>query len=113
MRKLPGTSILCGDFNFCSTWDENENIPNDFIDVWPMLREDAGWTEDTDINIMRFLMKNKKKQVRFDRVILYENSQYQPVSIDLVGTTPLENEDNIWPSDHFGLISKFTLKSPT
>ena len=42
-----------------------------YCDVWPALRPDEdGFTEDTSINLMRYDMKDKQRQVRFDRVLL-------------------------------------------
>merc|ERR1712130_1001712 len=76
LRKSEVPSLLMGDFNFCSTnEEENKNIPADFMDVWPQVRpNDNGWTEDTHINIMRYNQKQKHKQVRFDRVLLHQGS---------------------------------------
>ena len=111
-----GSSIICGDFNFCSTWDENNVISSQFVDVWSELNSsEDGWTEDTKINIMRFKEKEKDKQVRFDRILLFDqinpNSSWhlKPVSIELIGTLPVDKEKEIWPSDHFGLFSSFEI----
>jgi tyrosyl-DNA phosphodiesterase 2 len=63
--------ILMGDFNFCSTWDENSNLDKSYVDVWSALRNDeCGWTEDTEINTMRAQSKEGHKQVRFDRILV-------------------------------------------
>src|SRR5262245_5937260 len=72
LRARSSDSVLVGDFNFCSTWtEENERITEDFVDVWPALRGIApGYTVDTDINKMRLHQDGKEKQVRFDRVLL-------------------------------------------
>lgn len=45
-------SILMGDFNFCSSWqDENDCLPQAYVDVWSNLYPtQAGYTEDTAIN---------------------------------------------------------------
>ena len=111
MESLPGPSILVGDFNFCSTWpEENKNIPPSFTDVWAKLRpNENGWTEDTFINIMRYNQKNEHKQVRFDRTLFHSpgNSKWQPNSIDMLGTDPVSGLKDIWPSDHFGLLNTF------
>lgn len=99
-------AVLMGDFNMCSTWDENQHLDSRYIDIWPHLHPDEpGWTEDTDINTMRLLVKNKRTQVRFDRVILRSaDRSWQPVSIERLGTEPVSEElPEIFPSDHFGL----------
>jgi tyrosyl-DNA phosphodiesterase 2 len=108
---------LCGDFNFCSTWpEENQNIPPDFRDLWPILHpNEPGWTEDTAINIMRYEMKHSHKQVRFDRVLLFAsepvNNRFVPEFMELVGTEHIPNNGAVWPSDHFGLFTRFVIRS--
>ena len=113
LRESQVPSLLMGDFNFCSTNEnENKNIPSDFIDVWAQLRpDDHGWTEDTQINIMRYNQKRKHKQVRFDRILLHQGSAadtWVPSEIELLGLEPLPSLPDIWPSDHFGLWATFT-----
>jgi hypothetical protein len=108
-------SLLCGDFNFCSTWpEENQNIPQDFRDLWPELHpNEPGWTEDTEINVMRFEMKNAHKQVRFDRVLLHEQPTSRcrviPQFMELVGLDHVPGNEKLWPSDHFGLFTRFSV----
>lgn len=101
-------SILMGDFNLCSSWSENDRLDNSYQDLWAVLRNDEpGYTEDTDINLMRLEQKGKEKQVRFDRILLRSASGWQPKSIEKIGTEPLFPErPNVFPSDHFGLVGK-------
>ncbi len=105
-------SVLMGDFNFCSSWkDENANIDRSYQDMWTVLRSDEpGYTEDTDINLMRLQIKRKKKKVRFDRILLRSSSPvWQPQSIQLLGTEPIslkKKHSNVFPSDHFGLVGR-------
>ena len=102
--------ILTGDFNFCSTWDENRHLDPLYQDLWSELHEvDPGFTEDTDRNTMRLLYTGKPKRVRFDRILLRsEQPGWQANSIQLIGTEPIDHATpNIFPSDHFGLISRF------
>jgi len=100
--KEADTSLLMGDFNFCSSWtDENKNIPPEYLDLWAEIHpKEPGFTEDTDVNLMTFMDKRRKKQVRFDRVLLRSNS-WKGISIELLGTKPIGEE--LFPSDHFGL----------
>lgn len=99
-------AVLMGDFNLCSTWDENDQLDPRFTDIWPHLRADEpGWTEDTDINTMRLLVKSKRTQVRFDRVILRSTDEHwRPIEIERLGTEPVSPDlPEVFPSDHFGL----------
>jgi len=102
--------ILTGDFNFCSTWDENSNLDPTYQDIWPVLHQNnPGFTEDTDRNTMRMLYTGKQKQVRFDRILLRSGQPgWQAESIELIGTEQIQYATpNIFPSDHFGLVGKF------
>ena len=66
--KTVEDAVLLGDFNMRDA--ENARIAVPYCDVWPALRpDDDGFTEDTAINHMRYDMKNKSRQVRFDRVL--------------------------------------------
>lgn len=100
-------AILMGDFNFCATWEEKKAlIDSRYQDIWAALRADEpGYTEDTDINLMRLLIKNQPQHVRFDRILL-RSPNWQPNSIHLLGTKPVSPEHpEIFPSDHFGLVA--------
>ena len=96
-------AIVLGDFNMRDT--ENSRIAPPYFDVWPMLRpDDCGFTEDTAINHMRFDIKNKHRQVRFDRVLL-KGSAWGATSIDLLGTEAISStHPRVFPSDHFGVM---------
>ena len=111
-RIFPGLArysdvALMGDFNFCSTSEENAQLDPAYVDVWPHLRpHEPGWTEDTDLNRMRKELSRKEKQVRFDRLLLRSPS-WTPSSIELLGTDPLSPEQPaLFPSDHFGLCAE-------
>ncbi|MEQ9001526.1 MAG: endonuclease/exonuclease/phosphatase family protein [Coleofasciculus sp. B1-GNL1-01] len=101
-------AVLMGDFNFCSSWeDENRNLDPRYQDLWAVLREnELGYTEDTDINVMRLQQKQKHKKVRFDRILLRSAAPgWQPQSIERLGLDPISpNCPNVFPSDHFGLV---------
>lgn len=106
LRKAENAVVL-GDFNMRD--DENARIPAHYRDVWSALRPDEdGFTEDTAINHMRFDMKNKSRQVRFDRVLL-KGPRWSAAKIDLLGTEPISDDlPRIFPSDHFGLWCRLT-----
>jgi tyrosyl-DNA phosphodiesterase 2 len=101
-------AMLVGDFNFCSSWEENAQLPSAYQDVWAALRpHDPGYTVDTTINTMRLEVMGKPKHVRFDRILLRSQQPgWQAESIELLGTDALEGTSPaVFPSDHFGLIS--------
>jgi len=103
-----------GDFNFDSSWAENQNLDPAYQDVWPLLHpSEPGYTEDTEVNTMRLLHTGKHKQVRFDRILLRsEQPGWRAESIQLIGTEPIGIEmPNVFPSDHFGLFGTFAWQS--
>lgn len=128
-KKVNG--FLVGDFNFCATGNENKEIEKyPFCDIWTALRkEEKGWTENTELNHMRYRMKPRRKLVRFDRILLNQDNNMTPLSIELLGTKEIpgsgfekyehgflqlpseqihdDEKKNLFPSDHFGLIAKF------
>lgn len=95
-------AVVLGDFNMRD--DENDRINARYCDLWPALRpDDAGFTEDTTINLTRLDSKNKERHVRFDRVLL-KGQRWSGVGIDLLGTAPISEElPRVFPSDHFGV----------
>lgn len=106
-------AVLMGDFNFCASWhEENERIDPAYHEVWSLLRDEPGYTEDTTINRMRHQLKGEHKQVRFDRVLLKSqtpDSGWAASSIDLLGTAPISpDHPGIFPSDHFGLVCRIS-----
>ena len=128
---LPNPIILCGDFNFCSYRNFNVTtlpLENDvlrdefssFVDVWPQLRGDEkGFTFDSERN-------NNIRQhevMRYDRVICDGKGILAPLSIDMLGTSPIgcatapsdafatppPKQQPVLPSDHFGLHTTFSI----
>ncbi|MEM8535040.1 MAG: endonuclease/exonuclease/phosphatase family protein [Chloroflexota bacterium] len=102
--------LLMGDFNFCSSWkEENERIPDTYRDMWSVLHPDLpGYTVDTPTNTMRLEHTGKHKSVRFDHIIVRSiRPGWSPVAIELLGTNPIAAElPNVFPSDHFGLVGR-------
>jgi exonuclease III len=131
--------IICGDFNFHldggDDWLEYDEIKDYFKDSWKEIRKTEGFTENTDINTMRWNIKFKEKKVRYDG-ILYKSDKIIPLTSKIVGTKPVPlNKEmtqlfiknfvtdeynkikynniktiNIFPSDHFGVITKLIIK---
>lgn len=108
---LDSDAVVLGDFNMRD--GENHLIEPPFHDVWPVLRPDEhGYTEDTSINDMRYDSTGKKRHVRFDRVLL-KGRQWQPESIELLGSKPISpDHPRVFPSDHFGVRCVFTADPP-
>lgn len=104
-------AVVLGDFNMRDT--ENWRIDSSYRDVWPDLRPDeAGFTEDTSINHMRYDMKEKHRQVRFDRVLL-KSDHWTATGIELLGTEPIAaGLPRVFPSDHFGVECVLTARNP-
>lgn len=105
-------AIVLGDFNMRD--DENPRLDAAYTDLWPALHpDDAGYTEDTSINLMRLDSRNKQRQVRFDRVLL-KSDRWTGVDIELLGTEPISAEHpRVFPSDHFGVWSRLEACAPT
>lgn len=105
------TAVLLGDFNMRDA--ENAQITDPYCDVWPALRpRDAGFTEDTAINHMRYDMKNKGRQVRFDRVLV-KGQRWSATDIELLGTQPISvTQPRVFPSDHFGVQCRLKSRNP-
>ena len=101
--------LLLGDFNLRD--NENHLLDPLYEDVWPRLRpEEPGFTEDTAINYMRYDMKNKHRQVRFDRVLV-KGSAWEADYIELLGLEPIAPSlSRIFPSDHFGVLCRLVAR---
>ena len=130
--------IVCGDFNFHldggPEWLEKNEIDKYLNDSWRNLKKSDGYTENTNINTMRWNMKFKDKHVRYDG-IFYKGKSIKPYHTKLVGLSSLylnkkmsekfisqfTTDKNkvkyhnglikIFGSDHFGVLCKFILKS--
>lgn len=98
--------LLVGDMNFpAGDRPEAACLPG-WTDIWGALRpEDPGFTVDTDVNMMRRLMKTGDKRERIDRAFL-RGDRWQSRRIDRLGTSPLPDDPDdpyLFVSDHFGL----------
>lgn len=99
-----GDAVLVGDMNFSDAdRDETMTLDRRFTDVWKALRPgEPGFTVDTDLNLMRYQLKQRRAQKRIDRVLL-AGPTWKATSISLVGTEPI-HADGTFVSDHFGLL---------
>ncbi|MBI95817.1 hypothetical protein CL656_01580, partial [bacterium] len=89
--------ILCGDFN-C------EFDINTFYDTWSILKpNDNGYTINYEENQLMNKLTKTYTNKRIDK-ILFKN--LKPLNIDLAFNKPI---NKIFPSDHYGLLSKLSL----
>ncbi|MBO0678639.1 endonuclease/exonuclease/phosphatase family protein [Mycolicibacterium sp. S2-37] len=109
--RRAGDAVVLGDFNMRDR--ENDRITAPYRDVWPTLRPgDAGYTEDTDINLMRWDSKPKRRQVRFDRVLI-KAERWAASDVELLGTEPISPDlPRVFPSDHFGVWCRLVRQGP-
>lgn len=95
-------TILLGDFNFNDTGKEWELIQPEFIDIWRFFYPDIpGYTWDIEKNKMAYDFSE-----RIDLILCKGN--LIPINIKMIGTEPFK--DNLWPSDHFGLVTEIMIK---
>ncbi|VBB18698.1 hypothetical protein YASMINEVIRUS_1230 [Yasminevirus sp. GU-2018] len=135
------TVILCGDFNMDldgskKEWPEVRGVKNmGVVDTWravyPDTKQHPGFTEDTDINHMRWNMKFMEKRYRYDGILL-KNSKTKLIVTDskMIGLESIPMADDMYreflrvlsnknskhsprsqtyhPSDHFGVMTTFS-----
>lgn len=135
------TVILCGDFNMHldgseDEWPEIKEIYKlKLVDTWrnryPDENKYPGFTEDTDINHMRWNMKFMEKHYRYDGILL-KNGKDIKLKVDkckLIGRKTYQLDDDMYKefmdvlsnksssehpksktysaSDHFGVMTTF------
>ena len=99
-----GAGVLCGDLNFCASWQTENDRLAAYADVWADLRPgERGYTLDPTINRMK--EGGSLAPVRFDRMLLFGERRWRAETIDLFATECLPGQPKVWPSDHFGLIA--------
>ncbi|WP_086682749.1 poly(A) polymerase [Nostoc sp. T09] len=106
LQKLPGNSLIAGDFNTRGNEQEEILAGAGFVDIWQQLHPDAaGYTFDPQRNPLAALMSLQGIPARLDRILLRsQNNDWQAQSIDLFACEPIaDTEGKIYPSDHFGL----------
>ncbi|EFC38069.1 predicted protein [Naegleria gruberi] len=112
-------AVLCGDFNFDSERNYDEDylpyLENDYLnnenwksytDIWKELKypsNELGKTFDTSVNTM--LKGQKEELMRYDRVMLKSKS-WKPTFVELLGTSPIQTNPDIFLSDHFGICTR-------
>ncbi len=114
------SSVLVGDFNIMD-WEAeifNDHAERTFIvrDIWKEVRSDEGHTYDAERNSMiRKMWEATNEKYRLDRALIVEKkgnkSSLVPVSAHLFGEEQIE--ENVFPSDHFGVSYDFELSNRT
>jgi hypothetical protein len=49
--------FILGDFNLCSKWDEQKNIPSSWVDAWPFIYPSDPHKPTMGIEILVFLLR--------------------------------------------------------
>ena len=107
LKQAP-SSVLLGDFNFSDKVASEEPDWNGFQDVWRSVRPgEPGFTFDTVLNPMADDGRKSGYRARLDKVLV--GGKAQGLTIQLLGTQPFRDE--IFRSDHFGLLSRVRLSS--
>ena len=106
-------ALLCGDFNLGRGEEAAlaAALPR-FSDLWPALRRaaDAGDTFDPRRNAMLAARAGRPsgRRARFDRVLARLGPNLRASSIELVGLSPIGEDEHgkpLFPSDHFGVCA--------
>jgi len=115
--------LFGGDMNWCDPTSRKENdgllvLGLGWKDLWLQNKNDVGYTYDG----VRNQMLTNKIRSRCDRIFWRETDSLIPLSISLIGTEPTATkyqkktkhqirELPVLPSDHFGVISSWRMKS--
>jgi exonuclease III len=92
--------VVMGDFNFnikgnIDEWPENKILEElELDDVWSKInKDDPGYTENTDINKMRWNTKFQEKKFRYDGVLI--KGKIKPNEIKIVGNKEIEISEEL------------------
>lgn len=110
---LSDNSFLMGDFNFDSTWKQEEiNINKDYLDCWFMSKDKCGLNDED-----RYTMPKSERfpAWRPDRIIYRNSGMFELEFFEILGKEKIEQDINeggnvLTPSDHYGLFAMFNIK---
>ena len=115
MQKLSANdnvSIFGGDLNVRDSEVEAVGVPQGCVDVWEACGADPGkkFTWDTEVN--HNLQVPFKSRCRFDRLYLCQGASpsVKATSFELIGQDLVESCVR-YPSDHWGILAKFEVRS--
>lgn len=98
-------AILLGDLNFGDGEPETAHLRSDYVDLWTVLHPaKPGFTWDIEKSRMaRRGSFPKERSRRLDR-ILVSSAVWDPKWIRIVGDQAVTQDNELFPSDHFGLV---------
>lgn len=113
-----GFVIFMGDLNWITYKKKEMDVPQEWTDLWKYTTKDKGFTYDQKLNLM---MPGNRYRNRLDRVLVH--TLPKEAEMELVGTeqikdytytyedprTKQKNQLPLFPSDHFGILTKITL----
>jgi len=104
------TSLFMGDFNFCSSWKkEQENLDPEYQDIWDVIYPSGPLGATIGPNYP----SPKYPPARFDRILIRSlNQSWKCQEVQLLGDKKvgIENNRDIFPSDHLGLLGIFAFR---
>jgi endonuclease/exonuclease/phosphatase family metal-dependent hydrolase len=115
-------TLLVGDFNLHGEQEE-EYFPSTATDVWKALHNDTSNTVDHITNRMVVTQAQAKGKIphsnRYDRVYLLPQNKFgtkppllfTPQATELFGTHCLPDLPDVFPSDHFGIVTNFSFNA--
>ncbi|BBM88201.1 endonuclease/exonuclease/phosphatase family protein [Candidatus Uabimicrobium amorphum] len=112
LKRYPSqTNILLGDFNFSDERESRILYDENFGDVWQQLQpQQQGLTFVPQINTIAAITSKSGISARYDRIYMQTTTTTRASNIKMIGNTPhTYKEQQIYPSDHFGLQCTFDL----
>ena len=105
LRHPETLALFAGDTNLRDA--ETEGLLDDIGDAWTMMGSPAELRHTWDPKTTPNIRGGKGwKALRFDRVLL--SAGWKVTALALVGRSPVEGADGLWPSDHAGLRVSLT-----
>jgi endonuclease/exonuclease/phosphatase family metal-dependent hydrolase len=105
LRHADAPSIFAGDTNLRDV--ETEGLLDGVVDAWTMVGAPAVSRHTWDPAATPNIRGGKGwRALRFDRVLL--SPTWRATRLELVGRTPVEGADGLWPSDHAGVWVSLT-----
>jgi endonuclease/exonuclease/phosphatase family metal-dependent hydrolase len=105
LRHPDTLTLFAGDTNLRDV--ETEDVLDGIGDAWAMVGSPAESRHTWDPSATPNIRGGKGwRALRFDRVLL--SAGWKATSLEVVGRSPVEGTDGLWPSDHAGLRVSLT-----